>query len=280
MTVALIALLVAVRGVAEADRIAGRAALLGARSLMTATLDAVPAGRDPLARHLTFGFRTIAGGSPIRRFDVDMTKRMHLVIVGDDLRSFAHVHPVLHPDGRFTLDQRFAAPARYHLYADVMPTGLGHQVERFDLSVDGGSAARHRDLAPTAPRVRAGPYVVVLDRVGLRAGRENRIAVDIRRGGEPAHDLRSYLGARAHAVLVDAATLGYLHVHAQAASDAEMEMGMNGAMAMPALRDGVTVAPTMILRIAPDRAGAYVLWLQFRGASRVYVARFVLDVER
>jgi hypothetical protein len=254
MLVALVALLVTSRGVVEAERIPGYAALPDARSLTTATLDAVPAGRDPLARHLTFGFRTTAGGSPIRRFDVDMTKRMHLVIVGDDLRSFAHVHPVLHPDGRFTIDQRFAAPGLYHLYADVTPTGLGHQVERFDLSVDGGSAARRRDLAPTGPRVRAGDYVVVLDRVRLRAGRDNRLVVAIRHGGEPARDLRSYLGARAHAVLVDAATLGYLHVHPQATSE-------------------------MILRVAPDRAGAYALWLQFRGASRVYVARFVLDVE-
>ncbi len=261
----------------------GTFALPGGVATTSAILVARPLHPAPLDVRLDIVLRRAAGGSVVRRYDVDMTKLLHLVIVSDDFKTFLHVHPRLGNDGHFTLIERFPRPALYHAYADTSPHGLGHQVFRFDLSVGGGRLAQARALLPTGPRVRAGPYTVVLDRVRLRAGADNRVVVHVLAGRTAAPDLHPYLGALAHAVLVSGATLSYVHVHPRAlrADDAAASgAGMPGmfmpGMEMPALAPGTRVDPEMVLHVGVGRPGPYKLWLQFRGGERVYVAPFVL----
>jgi len=263
--------------------LAGTFALSGAVATTSATLVAQPLPRDPLDVRLDIVLRRAAGGSVVRRYDVDMTKLLHLVIVSDDFKTFLHVHPRLGNDGRFTLLQRFPRPALYHAYADTTPHGLGHQVFRFDLSVSGGRLAHARALAPTGPRVRAGPYTVVLDRVRLRAGADNHVIVRVLAGATPAPDLHPYLGALAHAVLLSGATLSYAHVHPvalRAGASPTPRAAMPGmdmpGMDMPALATGTHVDPDMLLNVGVGRPGPYKLWLQFQGGNRIYVAPFTL----
>ena len=261
----------------------GTFALPGAVAATSATLVARPVQADPLDLRLDIVLRRAAGGSIVRRYDVDMTKLLHLVIVSDDFKTFLHVHPRLGSDGHFTLAQRFPRPALYHAYADTSPHGLGHQVFRFDLPVGGGRLAEARALLPTGPRVRAGPYTVVLDRVRLRAGADNRVVVRVLAGKAAAPDLHPYLGALAHAVLVSGATLSYVHVHPTALQDDAAARGGGMAdmpgmdmSAMSALATGTHVDPNMVLHVGVGRPGPYKLWLQFLGGERVYVAPFVL----
>ncbi len=258
-----------------ATPLVGIFALPGAVATTSATLVARPLRNDPLEVRLDIVLRRAAGGSVVRRYDVDMTKLLHLVIVSDDFKTFLHVHPRLQSDGHFTLAERFPRPALYHAYADTSPHGLGHQVFRFDRSVGGGRLARARELAPTGSRVRTGPYTVVLDRVRLRAGADNRVVVRVLAGATPASDLHPYLGALAHAVLLNGATLSYAHVHPTADMPG-MDMPGMDMSAMPALATGTHVDPNMVLHVGVGRPGPYKLWLQFQGGKRIYVAPFVL----
>src|SRR5579864_3649110 len=73
--------------------------------------------------------------APIRAFDVDMEKRMHLIVVSDDLTRFMHIHPALGSDGRFRIDTSFPGPGTYHLFADAVTSKYGHAVFRFDLPI-------------------------------------------------------------------------------------------------------------------------------------------------
>jgi hypothetical protein len=250
---------------------------------LTAHLNArLAAGGAPLVRHLDLWFARRGSANAVRTFAVDMTKRLHLIIVSDDFRSFLHVHPELGGDGHFRIVQRFPYAALYHLYADAVPAGYGHCVFRFDLPV-GAATARARDLAPSGPRVAAGPYVVTLDRLKLRAGIDNRIAVAVTRAGRPAADLRAYLGAPAHAVFIGVKTLEYEHVHPVAAGSEGAAMNMTGMdmagmnMTMPGLATTGHVGPDMVLHVLVRRQGRYKLWLQLRGTGGVFVAPFVLD---
>jgi len=43
----------------------------------------------------------------IRQYTVEMTKRLHMIIVSDDFTHFLHIHPVLGADGHFTIDAPF-----------------------------------------------------------------------------------------------------------------------------------------------------------------------------
>ncbi len=277
-----------------APPLSGIPASEGISASLTAHLDARADGGAPLERRLDLWFARRDSPSAVRTFAVDMTKRLHLIIVSDDFRTFLHVHPVLGGDGHFTVGQRFPHPALYHLYADAVPAGYGHCVFRFDLRV-GAAPAVARDLRPTGPRVAAGPYVVTLDRLKLHAGAENRIAVSVTRAGHPAADLRAYLGAPAHAVFLGGKTLAYEHVHPVAAGSvgASMDMpgmdmpGMDmtaggmpgGGMAAQPLPPQARVAPDMVLHVLVRQSGRYKLWLQLRGSTGLFVAPFVLDAD-
>jgi len=277
----LIATLAAVVMLAASAPIVGTFALSGGTAKARGyLLDA--GGPDPLERRLAIWFTPPGGGPPIRHYDVDMAKLLHLIVVSDDFTSFAHVHPVLGGDGRFWITQRFPRPALYHLYADGEPAGLGQQVFRFDLAVGGGTSAAARVLPPPTRSVTVAPYVVRLGTTSVRAGRDTPIAVHVRARGVPARDLHPYLGALAHAVFLSARDLRYVHVHPMPAGgmnemsfDAMPGMSME-AMEMKPLPDTAVSAPDMVLHVRLPRPGRYALWFQFRGADALRVARFTI----
>lgn len=264
-----------------AETIDGSFALQRGMPRAAGQLDVTTPGADPLVKRLVFSMRTAGSTQLLRRYDVDMTKLMHVIIVSADFSVFMHVHPVVASDGRFMIDQRFPRAGLYYVYADADPHCLGQQVFRFAVPV-GNAADAARHLRPTGPTAVAGPYMVTLSGTNLRAGSESKLAVRITRGGRLARDMETYLGAAAHAVFLDAKDLTYVHVHPLPADvlddDMPMAMTMPGddtcisGMAMPPTH----ASPTMLLHVGVDEPGTYELWLQFRAGGRFYVAPFVV----
>lgn len=276
-----LAALVALTSLAAASPLTGTFALSGGTAKTRAYL--LDGGADPLARSLAI-WMTRPNGAPIVRYDVDMTKLLHLIVVSDDFAWFDHVHPAFDRNGRFRIAERFPRPALYHLYADAEPSGLGQQVFRFDLPVGAGAGttAGVRTLPPPNARAGAGPYVVRLSATAVRAGHDTPLLVHVRKGGRPARDLHPYLGALAHAVFLSAADLRYVHVHPMPAGgmndmsfDDMPGMSME-SMEMRPLPETATAAPDMVLHVRLPRPGRYALWLQFRGAQTLRVARFTI----
>ncbi len=263
------------------ERIAGIDALASrsGRARVTASLQVVPLG----ARSARLIVTEASGGERVRAYESEMTKRMHLIVVGDDLASFQHDHPDLDGRGRFAITVDVPKPGTYEVYADTDPRGLGHRVFRFPVAFGVPSAAEpHVALVPTARSVEAGPYRVTLGTVRIPAGRESVLHVSITKDGRPATDLRPYLGGAAHAVFIDARTLAYLHVHpmpiaaGRTMTATAMPMGSGAMAAMPAMRPNAAVSPEMALHVDVPNAGAYKLWLQFRGGGTLHVAPFVV----
>jgi hypothetical protein len=242
-------------------------------------LGVTPLEREPLARRLDVWFTGAgADAQPIRHYDLDMTKYLHLVVVSDDLRTFLHLHPTLSGDGHFRLDQRFPRATTYHLYADGEPARLGQQVFRYDLALGAPHASSVRALAPAGNVVRAGPYTVALDRTSVRAGRQSAIVIHVRERNAAAKTLHPYLGAPAHAVFINVHDLTYVHVHPMplgSGRDDATSMASSMDMSDPSTR-ATTVSPDMMLHVAVREAGTYRLWLEFRGTRGVYVAAFVV----
>jgi len=214
------------------------------------------------------------GGATVTDYDTDMTKKLHMIVISDDLTSFQHVHPVLGADGHFTIDLKVPAAGGYHVYADAVPHGDGQQVFRFDVPF-GNALSNAPNLTPTPATAHAGPYAVTLDSLKLDAGRTTMLSVHVTKNGKPANDLSPYLGGAAHAVFINAKDLSYIHVHPMQGNDmsAMSDMPMGDMKDLP---DSVKVNPTMMLHVAAPSAGTYKLWLQFRGGGRLYVAPFVL----
>ena len=262
------------RSEAAGTRVGGEFALAGASAKVVATMLVVPAG--PLSANLDLW--ETAHGATIRYYALDMTKRLHMIVVSNDFTSFQHVHPELGSNGHFTIALRVPRPARYYVFADADPDGAGNQVFRFPLLF--GRKPATPAIGSPARIAPAGPYLVTLSSANLNAANPTDVVVRITRRGSLATDLRPYLGAAAHAVFVNVATLDYVHIHpasgaSTTAATGGMDMPGMAPMAM-SLPDNAKVPGSMTLHVSRVPAGTYKLWLQFRGSAGLQTAAFVL----
>jgi hypothetical protein len=151
----------------HAQTLEGQFALQGQNAQTEGRLKVTPIPGRPLSEHLDFWMQEPGKPKPIRDYQVEMTKKLHMIIVGSDFNSFMHEHPTLGPDGHLTLTQEFPKSGTYLIYTDGLPNQLNHQVFRFQVDVGAPSSAA-RALRPTGMGVQAGPYEVDLSSVRLR----------------------------------------------------------------------------------------------------------------
>jgi len=218
-----------------------------------------------------------ADGRIVTAYDLTMTKRLHVVVVSDDLRRFRHIHPVLHTDGHFTIDANLRAGTPYHIYIDGDPHALGRQVFRFDLPAAPRAIARA--IYPTGGIAHAGPYTVRLDGTTLDAGQIATLRIAISAHGHPATDLHPYLGAMAHGVFIGTSDLAYMHGHGMSADMAAMasnDCGDAMMLAAPPLAPNARVPAAFAMQVLAPRPQAYDFWLQFVGGTTLYTVPFTL----
>src|SRR5690606_24454219 len=197
-------------------------ALPGVAQAVTGELNVVETG--PLTRRIDLTYGDQASGEQIAGFDVELTQQLHILAIDAGLTHLIHEHAdVVGADGRFTAELEFPAPGLYHIYTDAVPTGIGQQVMRFDVTV--GEAAPSSDVQrPTPSDIMSGPlvssdgpYSVTLDAAQLQPGVESGVSLLVEKDGLPAGDLEPYLGVSAHAVFIRAEDLAYVHAHAMGA---------------------------------------------------------------
>jgi hypothetical protein len=202
-----------------------------------------------------FTFRIVdARGRTVRDFDVEHTRRLHLIAVRRDLTGYQHLHPVQAADGSWSVPLRFAQPGVHRVFADFKP----HDGEKTTLATDVfvGGDFRPVPLPAPATRTTVDGYEVTLSGAP-RAGRAGDLAFRVTRGGRPVA-VQPYLGAAGHLVALRAGDLAYLHVH-------------------PHEEDGAGDGPIAFTTEYPS-AGRYRLFLQFRHAGRVHTAAFTQEV--
>lgn len=258
---------------ATATTLGGTFALAGATEKVTAEL--VMRETGPLARELLIAFIDKETGKPITRFSEELTQKLHLLATDSEFSSLVHEHAgKLGSDGRFQVAMQFPKPGTYHVYADAVPTGVGQQVVRFEVTVDATTGMTVSKQAPAGEAEGySGPYSVRFDGP-LRAGTESMMGLAILKDGMPAMDLELYLGVPAHAVFVSTDDLSYVHAHAMAAdaskgSHASHGVNHNLEAAIPA---------KLMLHATFSRAGRYALWVQFKGGGQVQTVPFFLTV--
>ena len=98
----------------------------------------------------------------------------------------------------------------------------------------------------------------------------------MKENGKLATDLHPYLGAAAHAVFINTATLDYVHVHPMVKGAADsMHMDMNGDEAMQESHSAQS-GPQMVMQLPALPQGTYKMWLQFKGGSTLYTVPFTI----
>jgi hypothetical protein len=201
-------------------------------------------------------------GETVRDFDVEHTKRMHLIIARRDLTGFQHLHPEQARDGAWTTRLRLDDAGSYRLFADFSHEGKARTLAS-DLRVD-GPAMLEPLPAPRATAVSDGGYDVRLDAGSVRPGEEADLRFTITKDGVPVHT-EPYLGAGGHLVALREGDLAFLHVH-------PTEAGHGDAAATDDHDDSVGFAATF------PTEGQYRLFLQFQHDGRVHTVAFTQAV--
>ncbi len=194
-----------------------------------------------------------ADGQPVREFEVEHEKRMHLIVVRRDGRGFQHVHPELGDDGLWRVRLTLPDAGAYRVFADFVHDGEA-QTLAADLAVDGD--ADYQPLAEAATLADTGDgYKVRLDAGALRAGREAELRFTVSKDGQRVRT-QEYLGAGGHLVALREGDLAYLHVHPEAHGERVSFM---------------TEFPS---------EGRYRLYLQFKHEGTVHTAELTQEVGR
>jgi hypothetical protein len=190
-------------------------------------------------------------GQTVRDFDVEHTKRMHLIVVRRDMTGFQHLHPTQNADGTWSLPVALADPGAYRVFADF---SVGEQPYTLagDITVDG--PLRSQPLPAPAGAVAVDGLRVALSEGAAKAGRESELAFTVTRAGKPVA-IQDYLGAKGHLVALRQGDLAFLHVHPD-----ENRLRF------------MATFPTV---------GSYRLFLQFKTADgRLHTAAFTQEVTR
>ena len=205
--------------------------------------------------------------------DIQHDKKIHLIVVSKDLSYFDHIHPQRQANGsyeikilakgekyskaRFQNEAHFDQGGDYVLFADYLPIGAKHQLERIELNVAGPSYQVQQFTKEKLISSADGYEVSLQPKDGkLSSGSLMHIAAIVKKGGKeiPADQFENYLSAKAHVVVISEDTKDYLHVH-------------------PDLDKG-----RLDLHTTFQKPGIFRGWLQFQTNGEVHTADFVLTV--
>ena len=204
--------------------------------------------RFTAGRTTTWRFQVLdCDGKPVRDFEPEQGKLLHLIVVRTDFTGYQHLHPTLGPDGTFSVAVATPRPGRYRAIADFVVDG-----RKYVVGTTLTAAGRAADAPLPRPSLHASVdgYDVELQRPAvLEAGGESQLTFRITRDGRPVTELEPYLGAYGHLVALHAPELAYSHVH-------------------PNGEDRASGAITFDTEL--HERGAYRLFLQFQTHGRVH----------
>ena len=205
----------------------------------------------PRGRRATLSFTVVGpGGQPVRDFQVEHTKRVHLIVARRDLTGFQHLHPKQRRDGRWSTDITVPIAGSYRVFADFKRRGENHTLAA-DVAVDGPLDSRPMPAVTNTADAGDG-YRVKLTGPASKAGEEAELGFQVTRDGKQVA-VDDYLGAKGHLVALREGDMAYLHVH--------------------------PVGETIQFATEFPSDGRYGLYLQFKHHGEVRTASFTRQVD-
>lgn len=212
--------------------------------------------RLPRDADAEYAFRILgADGEPVRAFEEEHDRRMHLIVVRRDLVLYRHLHPRMDPDGTWRVRLKLPEGGVYRAFADFRVGGERRTLAG-DIMVAG--AFSPRALPEPEQSASAEGYDVALSAPRLRAGRATTLRLTPRLSGQAVR-LQPYLGAQGHLVALREGDLAYLHVHPGEGAGASEHVSFEATF---------------------PSAGRYRLFLQFKHGDRVRTVAHTVEVTR
>jgi hypothetical protein len=184
-------------------------------------------------------------GRRVEKFEEIHERLLHLFLISEDRRFFAHEHPDPESNGYFRFHTQLPLPGFYRLMADFYPSGGTPQLITAPLYVQGPPQPFDPPATPNLQvKLRTEPATPI-------AGLKTLLFFDL----NPLEGVTPWLGAWGHLLCASADLLDLVHLH-------------------PAWEP---YQNTVQFNVIFPRPGNYTLWPQFQRSGVVNTARF--DVE-
>jgi plastocyanin len=212
----------------------------------------------------------------ITEFNLLHEMPFHLFVISQDFSEFQHIHPDQQADGSFTIETVLPRAGYYKIFCDFFPAGGVPQVVHRSLVTAGYKGdlfASQARLVPdkTFSRTLEGTrFELRFDPAAPVAGKPAELHYHLvdEKSGAPVRDLRSYLGAWGHTLILSEDATDYLHSH-------PVEMVPEDA-ARTKLKGG----PDIVFDTFFPRPGNYRIWSQFQREARLITVSFTIHVPR
>ncbi|MCT7981310.1 hypothetical protein [Laspinema olomoucense] len=202
-------------------------------------------------------------GNTVSEFDIVHEKKLHLIVVSDDLQFFSHLHPTQNQAGQFQVENTFPSGGNYTLFADYKPTGDAQRVSALKTTV-AGNPPPPAEMTLTRSQTLGNTKVgLMLPTEKISAGEPITLAFDLEdtKTQTPVTDLQPYLGELGHLVIVkqsDSPTeADYIHAHPMPNPGSE----------------------TLEFMTQFPEAGNYKMWGEFNRNGEIIAAEFWVTVQ-
>ncbi|MFF2288652.1 hypothetical protein [Peribacillus butanolivorans] len=200
-------------------------------------------------------------GKPIKDFEVEHEKLMHLIVVSKDLSYFDHIHPEYKGNGLFTVTPNFPSGGEYKIYADFTPKE-GSKTVKSNVVTVAGNKAKTTPLTEDKEltKVVDGKEVTLkFDHLMTGMDLTMTFTINDAKTKQPIKNLQPYLGAVGHVVAISGDTETYLHVHPM---------------------DEKATGPNAKFMTSFPKSGLYKIWGQFQQNGKVFTVPFTINVPK
>lgn len=216
----------------------------------------------------------------VKDFNILHDMPFHLFVVSQDFEVFQHIHPDKQPDGSFTIETDLPKAGYYKIFCDFFPAGGMPQVTQHNLVTAGYNGDLFSSQAKLTLDKPIGAKLVKTvegTRFELKFEPEQPFVgkpaelhyhlVD-EKTGEPVKDLKPYLGAWGHTLILSEDATDYLHSH-------PTEMIPDGVD-----RSKLESKPDVVFDTFFPHPGNYRIWSQFQRGATIITVPFTVYVPR
>lgn len=279
------------------------------RAALAVNPEAPQAGEETV---LTFSF-TNEDGTPTSNLMQHHTRKVHVVLVGEDRATLGHIHPEDFPElndglssGTYKVSYTFPAAGRYIVAVDVA-NPQGSLAKQFLVSVAGsprmGSAqpdttltkcfaaypqnGLDRHVMPVVfgkeESCQGGYEVTFMPPADIRSGVPTELRFRVAKDGEAVHDLVPVMGAGVHFAIVPESFDTVMHRHGGPATGADSMEGHShaGEEEAPGHDDTLpdVFGPELVSEpLVFSQEGTHTLFMEFKRGTDLVFGRFSFEV--
>jgi putative copper export protein len=220
-------------------------------------------------------------GKPFQGLTIHHERILHVVIIGEDLNVFEHIHPEdigpvtasMVKEATFRLRYVFPKAGKYLIGFDFAGAD-GPYSKQVVLTVS-GRPRMGRQKVDLSRSKNFGQYRVSLltSPKGIKEGEEAALAYRIEMAGKPVTDLQPYLGAAMHLAVVRSDLTQFMHAHGVIPGEPQAQHDHIHDMTLEKF------GPKIEAAVVFPAKGIYKIFSQVERRGKVLLFEFMVDVE-